>query len=236
MFWHLGPGSSVRVGGDHTARSLLISLTGMERVFITTFRIKYKYKYIYIYKKIYWITRYLLPEEVMQKCTITHDSDPGQHPQTKLLQSLLWAAVKEVKLPLHLKTLPCVYSWTFLPPTFTDNFIRLCDFRFMHRGKKVSSHLIKVEVVVRVHDSRCVTSAVCDTVNLLCVKAQELTGNSLESQWLAGQASFRGSGNLLSNTSVPESGHTLTLSACALSHLAPVFALSSHSKLSVCSG
>lgn len=33
----------------------------------------------------------------------------------------------------HLKTLPCVYSWIFLPP-FTDYFIRLCGFRFMHRG------------------------------------------------------------------------------------------------------
>lgn len=34
----------------------------------------------------------------------------------------------------HLKTLPCVYPWTSLPPTFTGNFIRLCAFRFMHRG------------------------------------------------------------------------------------------------------
>lgn len=39
-------------------------------------------------------------KEGMQKCTITHESDPGQHPQTKLLQSLLWTAVKKVKLPL----------------------------------------------------------------------------------------------------------------------------------------
>lgn len=43
-------------------------------------------------------------------------------------------------------------------------------------GKKLSSHLIKVEVVVRIHDTRCLNSAVCDTVNLLCLKAQELTG------------------------------------------------------------
>lgn len=34
----------------------------------------------------------------------------------------------------HLKTLPCVYSWSFLPPPFTDNIIRLCSLRFMHRG------------------------------------------------------------------------------------------------------
>lgn len=34
------------------------------------------------------------PKEVMQKCTITYDSDPEQHPQTKLLQSLLWLLLK----------------------------------------------------------------------------------------------------------------------------------------------
>lgn len=39
-------------------------------------------------------------KEVMQKCTSIHDSDPGQHPQTKQLQSLLWTAIKKVKFPL----------------------------------------------------------------------------------------------------------------------------------------
>lgn len=41
------------------------------------------------------------PKEVMQKCTITYDSDPEQHPQTKLLQSLLWLLLK--RWNCHLK-------------------------------------------------------------------------------------------------------------------------------------
>lgn len=51
-----------------------------------------------------------------------------------------------------------------------------CFFFFFFPGKKHSSHLIKVEVVVRIHDTKCLNSAVCDTVNLLCMGAQELTG------------------------------------------------------------
>lgn len=36
-------------------------------------------------------------KQVMQKCTSIHDTEPGQHPQTKLLRSLLWTALKKVK-------------------------------------------------------------------------------------------------------------------------------------------
>lgn len=44
------------------------------------------------------------------------------------------------------------------------------DGLFIFPGKKHSSHLIKVEVVVRIHNTKCLNSAVYYTVNLLCLR------------------------------------------------------------------